>query len=115
MVHRWLLHLLVRRGRNSNNSRCTGAIPRLWAIGYRLALPTTARKSPKYESRIDTIRIDVVRSSGQITAADTVYEYDANGNSTKCEAIKDKAGNVVTQDQLPQSDSETASVEPPSE
>jgi hypothetical protein len=61
----------------------------------------------------DRVKIDVVRdSSGKITAADTVHEKDANGNSVQCEEIKDQGNKVVTQDQLPQSDSAVAAVEP---
>lgn len=45
----------------------------------------------------DTVVIDVVKGDSanpnKITAADKVYELDANGNSTECESIEDKNGN----------------------
>ncbi len=66
----------------------------------------------------DTVVIDVVKGDSvnpdKITAADTVYELDANKNSTECELIKDKDGNRIFQDQLPPSTSVTAAVEPTS-
>lgn len=66
----------------------------------------------------DTVVIDVVKGDSanpdKITAADKVYELDANGNSTECESIEDKDGNRILQDQLPQSESATAAVEPSS-